>query len=53
MTSKLPGERREISGKLHHHNPGERYFKGWEDAAGTIAKYEQDGMSFKVRSTRT
>ena len=31
---------------------GKRYFKGWEDSAGTIAKYEQDGLSFKVRSTR-
>ena len=52
MTSKQP-YRSEISGKLYQHNPGERYFKGWEDAAGTIAKYEQDGMGFKVRSTRT
>jgi len=33
--------------------PGKRYFLGWEDAAGTIAKYEQDGEQFKVRSTRT
>ena len=31
----------------------DRVCKGWEDAAGTIAIYEQDGVEFKVRSTRT
>jgi len=42
-----------VESNLNLPEPGKRYFKGWEDSAGTIAKYEQDGVEFKIRSTRT